>query len=248
MVPITVTTTENVRTLTLDRPEALNALTPALLDELAAALDDAANDDTIRVVVLTGTGRAFSAGVDLKALAADPPADGDVSGALNTPARRACDLLSQMPKVTIAKVNGHCYTGALELALACDLMVVSDAARLGDTHAKWGLRPTWGMSARLIRAVGVTRARDLSYTARTFTGAEALAWGMAIQCVPADDLDAAVNELAIQIAANDTASITAYKDLYRAQQERGLGDGLSYEYTTMYDMGDATDRLGNFGS
>ena len=247
-MPITVTTTENVCTLTLDRPEALNALTPALLDELAAALDDAANDDTIRVVVLTGTGRAFSAGVDLKALAADPPADGDVSGALNTPARRACDLLSQMPKVTIAKVNGHCYTGALELALACDLMVVSDAARLGDTHAKWGLRPTWGMSARLIRAVGVTRARDLSYTARTFTGAEALAWGMATQCVPADDLDAAVDELATQIAANDTASIAAYKDLYRAQQERGLGDGLSYEYTTMYDMGDATDRLGSFGS
>jgi len=104
------------------------------------------------------------------------------------------------------------------------------------------------MSARLIRAVGVTRARDLSYTARTFTGAEALAWGMATQCVPADDLDAAVDELATQIAANDTASIAAYKDLYRAQQERGLGDGLSYEYTTMYDMGDATDRLGSFGS
>jgi enoyl-CoA hydratase/carnithine racemase len=247
-VPIIVTDTADIRTLTLDRPEALNALTPALLTELADALDAAAADDAVRVVVLTGTGRAFSAGVDLKALAAEPPADGDVSGALNTPARRACDLLSQMPKVTIAKVNGHCYTGALELALACDLMVVSDAAKLGDTHAKWGLRPTWGMSARLIRAVGVTRARDLSYTARTFTGAEAHAWGMASQCVPADELDATVDELAAQIAANDPASIAAYKDLYRSQQDRGLSDGLGYEYTTMYNMGDAADRLGSFGN
>ena len=73
--------------------------------------------------------------------------------------------LSHMPKVTIACVNGFCFTGALELALACDLMVVAEEAKLGDTHAKWGLRPTWGMSARLMRAVGPVRARELSYTA-----------------------------------------------------------------------------------
>jgi enoyl-CoA hydratase/carnithine racemase len=237
----------STRTITLDRPDALNALTPTLLAELAEALDSAAADETVRVVVLTGTGRAFSAGVDLKALAAEPPADGDVSGALNTPARRACDLLSTMPKVTIAKVNGFCFTGALELALACDLMVVAAEAKMGDTHAKWGLRPTWGMSARLIRAVGPVRARELSYTARTFTGADAFAWGMASHCVALADLDGTVAELAAAIAENSPESIAAYKDLYRRQQDLDLTGGLEFEYRTMYTMGDAGGRLDTFG-
>ncbi|MEC7383172.1 MAG: enoyl-CoA hydratase/isomerase family protein, partial [Actinomycetota bacterium] len=98
---INVTNSNAITTITLNRQEALNALTPALLNDLADALDTAAADPNVRVVVLTGEGRAFSAGVDLKALAEEPPEDGDVSGALNTPARRACDALSHMPKVTI---------------------------------------------------------------------------------------------------------------------------------------------------
>jgi enoyl-CoA hydratase len=243
---INVTRANAIATITLDRQEALNALTPALLSQLADALDEAAADPEIRVVVLTGEGRAFSAGVDLKALADEPPADGDVSGALNNPARRACDALSQMPKVTIARVNGFCFTGALELALACDLMVVAEEAKLGDTHAKWGLRPTWGMSARLMRAVGPVRARELSYTARTFTGREAYEFGIASHCVPLNDLDATVTELATAISENSPESITAYKDLYLNQQQVGVLDGLSFEYRTMYPMGDAGGRLDGF--
>jgi enoyl-CoA hydratase/carnithine racemase len=235
-----------VRTLTLHRPEALNALTPALLEELGAALATAADDDAVRVVVLTGTGRAFSAGVDLKALAAAPPSGGDVAAVLNDPARRVTELLSTMPKVTIAKVNGFCFTGALELALACDLVVVAEEAKLGDTHAKFGLRPTWGMSARLIHAVGPVRARELSYTARTLTGADALAYGIASHCVPLADLDAAVDELADAIAANSPESIAAYKDLYRHQQDLGLADGLAFEYAARYPMPASSDRLDAF--
>lgn len=236
-----------VRTLTLDRPEALNALTPELLTQLGDALEAAAGDEAVRVVVLTGTGRAFSAGVDLKALAAAPPASGDVSGGLNGPARRATTLLATMPKVTIAKVNGFCFTGALELALACDLFVVAEEAKIGDTHAKWGLRPTWGMSARLIQAVGVVRARELSYTARTIMGTDALAYGMASHCVPLAELDATVKEIAEGIAANSPEAIAAYKDLYRNQQDRGLGDGLQFEYDARYPMSGAGDRLDTFG-
>lgn len=236
-----------IRTITIDRPEALNALTPALLSELADTLSNAATTDSVRVVVLTGTGRAFSAGVDLKALAAEPPEDGDVAGSLNNPARRACDLLSTMPKVTIAKVNGFCFTGALELALSCDLLVAAEEAKLGDTHAKWGLRPTWGMSARLMRAVGPVRARELSYTARTIGGREAFDLGIASHCVPLAELEEAVTELAAAIAENSPQSIAAYKDLYSAQQQRGLHDGLQYEYATMYPMGDAGGRLDTFG-
>ena len=237
-----------VRTLTLDRPEALNALTPGLLAELADALDATAADEAVRVVVLTGTGRAFSAGVDLKALAAAPPVAGDVSGGLNGPARRCTALLSAMPKVTIAKVNGFCFTGALELAIACDLFVVAEEAKLGDTHAKWGLRPTWGMSARLVQAVGIVRARELSFTARTILGADALAYGLASHCVPLAQLDATVAELAATIAANSPESIAAYKDLYRNQQNRGLTDGLQFEYDASYPMSGAGDRLNTFGS
>ena len=236
-----------VRTLTLDRPEALNALTPALLTELADALGAAASDDAVRVVVLTGTGRAFSAGVDLKALAASPPASGDVSGGLNGPARRVTGLLSTMPKVTIAKVNGFCFTGGLELAIACDLVVVAEEAKLGDTHAKWGLRPTWGMSARLIRAVGPARARDLSYTARTISGSDAFAYGLASHCVPLAELDATVAELASAIAENSADSIAAYKDLYRNQEDLGLTAGLQFEYDADYPMSGAGDRLKTFG-
>jgi enoyl-CoA hydratase/carnithine racemase len=237
-----------VRTITLHRPEALNALTPALLEELATALDDAAAAAEVRVVVLTGTGRAFSAGVDLKALAEMPITGGDVADTLNAPARRVTHLLSTMPKVTIAKVNGFCFTGALELALACDLFVVAAEAKLGDTHAKFGLRPTWGMSARLIHAVGAVRARELSYTARTIMGPDALAYGMASHCVPLADLDATVAELATTIAANSPESIAAYKDLYRHQQDLGLTDGLAFEEHTRYPMGGSSERVAGFGS
>ena len=246
-MPVLIAETDAVRTLTLSRPEALNALTPDLLGELADALQAAADDDAVRVVVLTGEGRAFSAGVDLKALGASGVDGGDVSGALNGPARRVTELLSTMPKVTIAKVNGFCFTGALELALACDLMVVAEEAKLGDTHAKFGLRPTWGMSARLIRVVGVARARELSYTARTFTGTEAAAMGMAVRSVPLAELDGAVDEMAAAIVENSPDSIAVYKDLYRNQQNSGLGDGLAFEYSADYDMSGAGDRIAGFG-
>lgn len=237
-----------VRTLTLHRPEALNALTPALLEELADALAQAADDPQVRVVVLTGTGRAFSAGVDLKALAELPIEGGDVADVLNTPARRITHRLSTMPKVTIAKVNGFCFTGALELALACDLFVVAAEAKLGDTHAKFGLRPTWGMSARLAQAVGPVRARDLSYTARTFMGTDALAYGMATTCVPLAELDATVDALADAISANSSDSIAAYKDLYLHQQDLGLSDGLHFEQHAKYSMEGAADRVSGFGN
>ncbi len=236
-----------VRTITLDRPEALNALTAPMLAELAAALDAASADTAVRVVVLTGAGRAFCAGLDLKALAATPLEAGDVSDTLNGPARRCTELLSSMPKVTIAKVNGFCFTGALELALACDLMAVAAEAKLGDTHAKFGLRPTWGMSARLIRAVGPMRARELSYTARTFTGADAYAYGMASHCVPLAELGATVDQLTASIVGNNASSIAAYKDLYRNQQALGLGEGLDFEYRTNYPMSGANDLVSGFG-
>lgn len=246
-MPVLTADDGTVRTVTISRPEALNALTPPLLTELGDTLAAAADDVDVRVVVLTGDGRAFSAGVDLKALGEMGVDGGDVSGQLNDPARRVTELLSTMSKVTIAKVNGFCFTGALELALACDLMVVAEEAKLGDTHAKFGLRPTWGMSARLVSSVGIARARELSYTARTFLGSEAAEMGMAARAVPLAELDTHVSELAATIAENSADSIAAYKDLYRHQQDLGLSDGLDFEYGADYDMSGAGDRIAGFG-
>jgi len=173
MADITTTVDDGVGTITLDRPDALNALTGEMLVDLAAALDRLGADDTVEVIVLTGAGRAFSAGVDLKALGQRRLDGGKVGDVLDLPAREVTSRLTTIPKLVVAKVNGFCFTGALELVLACDLAVAADTAKFGDTHAKFGLRPTWGMSQRLVAAVGIVRARELSYTARQFTGAEA---------------------------------------------------------------------------
>jgi enoyl-CoA hydratase len=235
-----------VATITLSRPEALNAITRDMLVELAVALDDVSAREAVRVVVLTGDGRAFSAGVDLKALGERRLEGGSVGDLLDVPAREVIRRLTTIPQVVIARVNGFCFTGALELVLACDLVVTAGEAKLADTHAKWGLRPTWGMSQRLVRAVGVSRARELSYTARTFTGSEAAAWGLAVRAVPLAELDAAVAELAGAVAANSAGSIAAYKDLYRRALDTVQVDGLAYEAATPYPITDTEERLAGF--
>jgi enoyl-CoA hydratase len=235
-----------VATVTLSRPDALNALTPSMLVELGDVLLQLADDPAVRVVVLTGAGRAFSSGVDLKALGGRSLEGGSVGDVLDLPARRVIELLSTMPKVVVAKVNGFCFTGALELALACDLVVAADEAKFGDTHAKFGLRPTWGMSQRLIRLVGVSRARELSYTARTFTGVEAVSWGLAVRSVPRDELDAVVDELVATLLANSEGSLAAYKDLYRAALDSDLVAGLAYEATAVYPISDTDERVADF--
>lgn len=236
-----------VGTITLSRPKALNAITPTMLDEVAAALRGFRDDPEVAVVVLTGDGRAFSAGVDLKAIAGGTLSDGNVGGTLDDRARRVIELIETMDEVVIAKVNGYCFTGALELTLACDIVVTSTDAKFGDTHAKFGLRPTWGMSQRLPRAVGIARARMLSYTAATFTGADAVDWGLAVAAHPPEELDDAVTELAATIAANSRGSLAAYKDLYRVAQRSTLADGLAHEAATSYVIADTAERVGGFG-
>ena len=244
---IDITTSDRVRTIVLQRPEALNALTPSLLEALVEALEAASQDEGIDVVVLTGAGRAFCAGVDLKALAAGGVDGGDVSESLNRPARRATELLATMSKITVAKVNGACFTGGLEIALACDLMIVADEAKMGDTHTKWGLRPTWGMSQRLVQAVGITRARWLSYTSRTFSGIEAAAWGIACESAPLADLDTRTEQLVSALIENSAPAQRAYKDLYLNAQNHLLSEGLLFEYGAQYPLKGAGDRLKTFG-
>ena len=236
----------DVAAITIDRPEALNAITPTMFDELNEAAESARDDASVRFVVLTGAGRAFSAGVDLKALGQRTLDNGKVGDILDLPARRFTGELSSMGKITIAKVNGFCFTGALELAMACDLIVAAEEAKLGDTHAKFGLRPTWGLSQRLPALVGLSRARLLSLTARTFTGAEAAEWGLAALAVPGAELDQAVTELIDEMRPNSPESFVAYKDLYRSALDDGVTDGLAYEAATDYPFTDTDERLADF--
>jgi enoyl-CoA hydratase len=243
---ITLDYNDDVATLALNRPEALNAITPTMLGELNRALSDISAQPSTRFVILTGAGRAFSAGVDLKALGDRELVDGKVGDILDVPARRVIAQIEALPQPVIARVNGFCFTGALELALACDLMIAADKARIGDTHAKWGLRPTWGMSQRLPMRVGIAKARELSLTARTLTGADAVALGLANQVVPLDELDKAIATLIDEMRPNSAESFVAYKDLYRQAENRGQAAGLHYEATTDYAFTDSGERLAEF--
>jgi enoyl-CoA hydratase/carnithine racemase len=239
-------TKDGVTTITLNRPDALNALTPGMLEALGNAMEAAGDDDDVRAVVVTGAGRAFSAGVDLKSLGDRPIINGSVGDILDIPARRAIRYMEIAPKPVIAKVNGHCFTGALELALGCDLIYTAAEAKLGDTHAKWGVRPSWGLSQRLPRRVGMTRAKEMSLTARSVTGAEAAEIGLANDCAPAAELDDLVGSVLERILGNSAHVLAAYKVLYRDTEDRTLTAGLAFEAGTIFEIPDTAERLSGF--
>ena len=237
------TSGDGVARIALNRPDAINALTPEMLGELADALEAVARDQSLKVCVLSGAGRGFCAGVDLKAIQNSSLEGGNVGGSLNDEARRAIAALGAMPQASIAQVHGACFTGGLELALGCDFLIAAEDAKFGDTHAKLGFRPTWGMTQRLPRAVGMARAKMIAFTARTFSGRDAAEWGLAVAAPPAAELASHVDALAREIAANSAGSIAAYKDLFAAANRFGLEEGLNYEATTQYEIADVRERV-----
>ncbi len=235
----------------LNRPEALNAFSPAVLEALVASIRAADDNPDTRVIVLSGAGRAFSAGVDLKALQGIDPEAGRIGDVFDGVAADAARIARSARVPVIAKVHGYCFTGALELALNCDFIYTTADTKFGDTHAKWGLRPTWGMSQNLARAVGVRRARELSFTARTFTGVDAKAWGLAVEaCESQEILDQLVAERAAAIAAASPGAISAYKKLYQLHEEnRPLEEALEEEVRRDFpEITDTKERLSGFGA
>ena len=238
-----------VLTLTLNRPDALNAFRPEMLESLGSLLRAADADGDVAVVVLKGAGRAFSAGVDLKVLQGIDPHAGKIGDLFDVPAANARRAIREIGKPVVASVHGFCFTGALEIALHCDLLYTTVDTKFGDTHAKFGLRPTWGMSQTLAQAVGIRRAKELSFTARTFKGEEAERWGLATAAV-ADikALDALVAERAASIASNSREAVAALKDLYRvAESGRSIDEALDEELRREYDtIQDTAQRLAEF--
>lgn len=232
--------------ITLNRPEAMNAITPGMLKELRDAVLEAGKDSKVRIIVLTGAGKAFSSGVDLKSLGGRKLERGKVGDILDIPARNLITAIRSVPKVVIALVNGFCFTGAMEIMLACDLVIATEDAKIADTHAKWGLRPTWGMSARLPRRVGFLKAKELSFTAEAISGKEAERIGLINQAVPAGNLEEALQTIARKIMANSPQSIEAYKMLYNSNETMTLEESLELEYKSEFNITDTEQRLGGF--
>ena len=210
--------------LSLNRPAALNALSPALFVALRAEVDRIAQEvESVGCVILRGEGRSFSAGNDLKAIQAGqkPPSPHFQAETL--------EAIERLPQPVIAAVQGHCYTGSLELALACDLMITGESAKLADTHGKWGMAPTWGMSQRLPRRIGVVKAKEMMFSGRTISGQEAVELGIANQCVADDDLLSAAIEMAESFTRNSWHTLRADKALINVGQNHFLNDGLIEE-------------------
>ena len=214
---------DGVSTLTLNRPEALNALSPLLFEELRSHLDEiAASPDTVGVVVLNGEGRSFSAGNDLKAIERGEHASSPYQQA------ETLDLIEEIPQPVIASVRGHCYTGALELVLACDLLICADDARFCDTHGKWGMVPTWGMTSRLPERVGPLVARDMMYSGRVVDGVEAERIGLANRCVSEEQLEESTEDWASSIVANSWHTLREEKKQMRLLSDFSRDKGLKW--------------------
>jgi enoyl-CoA hydratase/carnithine racemase len=229
---------EGVATLTLNRPEKLNALTPALFVELRAHVEDIATDSSIGCVVLAGAGRSFCAGNDL----------GGISDGVRAPSKdyqaETIDAFERLPQPTIAKIHGHCFTGGLELALGCDLLIAAETAQLGDTHGQWGLVASWGMTVRLPERIGRARAKELMFTARRISGTRAAEIGLVNEVVPDDELDGAVDRLATEIIASSWDTSRINKKVLADNNGMDRAKALAFERSAPYGRPrDMAERL-----
>ena len=212
-----IDTTDRVRTVTLNRPEARNALSSALRTRFFAALGDAQADEGVDVVIVTGADPVFCAGLDLKELGntTDLP---DIS-----------PKWPPMDKPVIGAINGAAVTGGLELALYCDILIASDRARFADTHARVGLLPTWGLSVRLPQKVGVGMARRMSLTGDYLSAGEALRAGLVTEVVGHPDLLPAARAVAASVVGNNQKAVRALLESYHRIDEGTTGPGLWME-------------------
>ena len=234
---------DGISVLTLNRPDKLNALNVALFQNLLDHINDiAGQSNSIGCVVLKGAGRCFSAGHDL----------GDIAAGEKLPRpnfqAKVIEALTELPQPVISAVHGHCYTGALELALAGDLILASEGAKFADTHGKWALQPVWGISQRLPRKIGNAKATEMMLTARTYTGAEALAMGLVVQVYADADFETEVLAYCREMLENSWHSLRGYKTLLNATDGMSLGEGLAYEVYNGVGTGpDMAERIAGFG-
>lgn len=212
-----IDTADRIRTLTLNRPQARNALSSELRRRFFTALRDAETDGDVDVVIVTGTDPVFCAGLDLK----------ELGNQTELP-----DISPQWPpmsKPVIGAINGAAVTGGLELALYCDILIASEQARFADTHARVGLLPTWGLSVRLPQKVGVGMARRMSLTGDYLSATDALRAGLVTEVVPPDRLLDTARQVAASIVGNNQAAVRALLASYHRIDESQTSAGLWIE-------------------
>jgi enoyl-CoA hydratase len=209
---------DGIATITLNRPP-MNAVDEELLDELVAACGEIGRNPDVHVVILTGAGRAFSAGRDLAGVLAGTERPGG-------PRYRVLESLRQP---VIAAVNGFCFTGSFELAMCADLIVASEQAIFGDTHAAFGVVPGGGQTQRLPRLIGARRAKELLFTCRRLSAREAAELGIVNKVVPHEELMPEARRLAQQILRNIPETVSAIKALVNQTMQTDLDAGLALE-------------------
>lgn len=235
---------DGLATLTLNRPDKLNSLSIPMCQELRIHLDDLAHQtDRVGLVVLRGAGKGFCAGNDIAEMTQrvrEPEAN--FKG-------KTVDMLAELPQPVICAVHGVCYTGGLEMALACDMIVAAHSARFADTHAKLGLIPMWGMSQRLPRRIGAAKAIEMMTTSRPYTGAEALAMGLVNYCFANEHFEDELRKLTGTILANSWHTLRGNKRLLRETEGMTLSEGLAHEvYRSPGVAPDIRERLTSFSS
>jgi enoyl-CoA hydratase len=221
-----------VAVATLNRPEALNALNTPLLDALADALEAWDADPTVRVMIVTGSDKAFAAGADIKEMAPKSFAQMHRENIFG----RQLDRITRIRKPVIAAVSGFALGGGCELAMALDIVLAADTAKFGQPEITLGIMPGLGGSQRLVRAVGKAKAMELCLTGRMMDAAEALASGLAARVVPAADLMTEAVKLAEKIAAQPLPAAAMVKDAVNRAFEMPLAEGLAYERRAFHAM------------
>jgi len=216
---ITVAESEGVATLTLNRPDKRNAINEELLAELHGAVRALTAERTVRALILTGAGKAFAAGADIARMSEMPVT---AAKAFADAGHAVGNALESAPFATIAAVNGFALGGGCELAMACDLIYASDAAKLGQPEVNLGVIPGFGGTQRLARRVGIARARELCFTGDTIGAEEALRIGLVNAVLPADELLPRVQEVARKIASKGPLAIAQCKRVIRAGEDLPL--------------------------
>jgi enoyl-CoA hydratase len=236
-----------VATVTINRPDVLNALNTALLEELLATLTDLGADPGVGVLVLTGEGdRSFIAGADIKEMAGKTPLEARAYSELG---QEIAHKLETMRKPTIAAVNGYALGGGCEMALACDVRLASENAEFGQPEINLGIIPGWGASQRLARATNIGYAKELILTGRRVDAAEALERGLVQHVYPADELMPAAWEMAAEMASKSPVALYYAKEATNRSLHGDIGGNLVHEadlYSLMFSTDDAREGLSAF--
>jgi enoyl-CoA hydratase len=220
---IELDTADGISVVTLNRPDALNALSRPLRDAIAEAFDQLANDSSTEVIILTGAGRAFTVGLDLKELG------GETDAGATGSSRDLSDAMAACRQPIIGAINGYAITGGFEIALMCDFLIASEQAQFADTHARVGVVPGWGLSQRLPRLIGINRAKELSLTGNFLDAETAYQWGLVNRVVPGDELLSVCRALAADIVSTEPVTRGEIKRIMDEGWQDTLNAGLALE-------------------